>query len=89
MIPYSTQTINNRDINSVVKTMKSSFLTQGPKIRTFEKLISKKVNSKYTSVVNSATSALHISCMALNFKKAIYYGLLLILFLHRLIAHYI
>ena len=69
MIPYSTQTINNRDINSVVKTMKSSFLTQGPKIRTFEKLISKKVNSKYTSVVNSATSALHISCMALNFKK--------------------
>ena len=69
MIPYSTQTINNKDINSVVKTMKSSFLTQGPKIKIFEKLISKKVNSKYTSVVNSATSALHISCMALNFKK--------------------
>ncbi len=69
MIPYSTQTINNKDINSVVKTMKSSFLTQGPKIKTFEKLISKKVDSKYTSVVNSATSALHVSCMALNFKK--------------------
>ena len=69
MIPYSTQTINKKDIDSVVRTMKSDFLTQGPKSKIFERLISKTVNSKYTTVVNSATSALHISCMALNFKK--------------------
>ena len=69
MIPYSKQFIDKGDIKSVVKTLKSAFLTQGPQIHKFEKEISKKTKAKYTAVVNSATSALHISCMALGFKK--------------------
>ena len=69
MIPYSTQTIDKSDIKAVVKILKSKFLTQGPQIEKFEKKISQKVGAKYTSVVNSATSALHISCMSLGFKK--------------------
>ncbi len=69
MIPYSTQTISKKDIKAVVETMRSAFLTQGPTVEKFEKEISKRVDAKYTSVVNSATSALHISCMALGFKK--------------------
>ena len=69
MIPYSKQTIDKKDIRSIVKTLKSDFLTQGPLIPKFENAISKKVGSKYSVTVNSATSALHISCMALGFKK--------------------
>lgn len=69
MIPYSTQNIDKKDIQEVVKTLKSSFLTQGPKVIKFEREIAKKVNAKYAATTNSATSALHISCMALGFKK--------------------
>lgn len=69
MIPYSTQTIDKKDIIAVIKTLKSQFLTQGPQIKKFEKLISQQVGAKYVSAVNSATSALHISCLALGFKK--------------------
>lgn len=69
MIPYSKQTIDKKDIRAIVKTLKSPFLTQGPLINKFEKKISNKVGAKYTTVVNSATSALHVSCMALDFKK--------------------
>ena len=69
MIPYSRQTLDNKDIKAVVKTLKSAFLTQGPQIQKFEKEISKRTGAKYTAVVNSATSALHVSCMALGFKK--------------------
>ena len=69
MIPYSTQTIDIKDIKAVIKTLKSQLLTQGPQIKKFEKLISQEVGAKYVSAVNSATSALHISCLALGFKK--------------------
>lgn len=69
MIPYSTQKVNKSDIQEVIKTLKSPFLTQGPKVSQFEKALAKKVNAKYVAVTNSATSALHISCMALGFKK--------------------
>ena len=69
MIPYSTQKIDKKDIQEVVKTLKSSLLTQGPKVTKFEREIAKKVNAKYAATTNSATSALHISCMALGFKK--------------------
>ena len=69
MIPYSTQNIDKKDIQEVIKTLKSSFLTQGPKVIKFEREIAKKVNAKYAATTNSATSALHISCMALGFKK--------------------
>ena len=73
MIPYSTQTIDKKDLKEVLKTLKSKFLTQGPQIEKFENAICKKVGSKFASVVNSATSALHISCMALGFEKKRYF----------------
>ena len=46
MIPYSTQKIDKKDIQEVIKTLKSPFLTQGPKVEEFEKQIAKKVNAK-------------------------------------------
>ena len=69
MLKYSKQFIDQKDIDEVTKVLKSDYLTQGPKIEEFEKKISKILNSKYAVVVNSATSALHISCLALNLKK--------------------
>ena len=69
MIPYSRQYIDLADIKAVVKTLKSKFITQGKNIDKFEKTISKYTNSKYSVAVNSATSALHIACLALGLKK--------------------
>ena len=66
MIPYSKQEITNKDISAVVKVMRSPWLTQGPMVEKFENMISKYSNVKYASAVNSATSALHLACMALN-----------------------
>ena len=67
-IPYGRQSIEDDDIQSVVKIMNSDFLTQGPSTGKFETLISKYVNSKYAVTVNSATSALHIACLALGLR---------------------
>ena len=68
-IPYSRQSISKSDIKQVVRTLKSDFLTTGPEISNFEKKITKYLNVKYAVCVNSATSALHISCMILGLKK--------------------
>ena len=68
-IPYGKQKIDRKDISYVVKALKSELITQGPLVDKFEKLISKKVNSKYSVAVNSATSALHIACKALDLKE--------------------
>ena len=72
MIPYSRQQIDNKDIKSINKVLKSNFITQGSQINIFEKKICIKVDSKYGVAVNSATSALHISCLALGLKKKEY-----------------
>ena len=69
MIPYSTQKIDNKDIKAVVSVLKSPFLTQGPIVEKFENEISKKFQSKYSLATNSATSALHIACLALGVKE--------------------
>lgn len=69
MIPYSKQLILNKDIQEVVKVLRSDFLTQGPMVKKFENKISNYVKSKYAVAVNSATSALHLSCLALGLKK--------------------
>ncbi len=69
MIRYSEQYIDHEDISKVVKTLKSDFITTGPKIPEFEKNLSKKINSKYSVAFNSATSALHSACIALGLKK--------------------
>ena len=69
MIPYSTQNISSKDIKSVVNTLKSKFLTQGPMVQNFENAISKYCKVKHAVAVNSATSALHLACKALGLKK--------------------
>ena len=66
MIPYGKQNINQADIDSVVKVLKSNFLTQGPNLPRFEEAITEYTNSNYSIAVNSATSALHIACLSLG-----------------------
>tara|TARA_A100001388_G_C28768586_1_gene502374 strand:- start:722 stop:1921 length:1200 start_codon:yes stop_codon:yes gene_type:complete len=68
-LPYSKQNITGRDIKSVVKALKNDLITQGEILPRFENEISKKVLSDYSIAVNSATSALHIACLALGLKE--------------------
>ena len=68
-IPYGRQYISDNDIQAVKKVLNSNYLTQGPNVDKFEKKISKFCNSKFAVAVNSATSALHLSCLALNLGK--------------------
>lgn len=67
-IPYGRQNITCEDIEAVVETLKSDFLTQGPKILEFEHLFAEYVGSKYAVAVNNATSGLHLASIALNIK---------------------
>ena len=69
MIPYGRQDISIEDIDAVVSVLKSDFLTQGPTVPAFEQLIADYCNANYAVAVNSATSALHIACLALGVKK--------------------
>ena len=73
MIPYGKQNINSSDIKNVVKVLKSKFITQGPVVYKFEKKISKYTGSKFAIAANSASSALHIACLALGLKKNDYF----------------
>ena len=68
-IPYGRQDISEDDITEVIKVLKSDFLTQGPQVPIFEDNISKYVGSDFAFAVNSATSALHIACLALEVGK--------------------
>ena len=69
VIPYSTQFLDNIDIQNVIKVLKSKNLTQGPVSKEFEKKLIKYCNSKYAILFNSATSALHVACLSLGLKK--------------------
>ena len=66
MIPYGRHNISEADIDAVVEVLKSDFLTQGPKAPLFEEAVAKKTGANYALAVNSATSALHIACLALD-----------------------
>lgn len=68
-IPYGRQDISEEDINAVVGVLKSDFLTQGPCVPQFEQAIADYVKVKHAVAVNSATSALHIACLALGLQK--------------------
>jgi UDP-4-amino-4,6-dideoxy-N-acetyl-beta-L-altrosamine transaminase len=68
MIPYGRQSISEEDIQAVVDTLKSDFLTQGPAVPAFEQALASYCNVPYAVAVNSATSALHIACLALDVK---------------------
>ena len=69
IIPYGRQNIDKNDIDVVVSTLKSDFLTQGPKVKEFEEKFAEYVGSKYAVAVNNATSGLHLSVLALNLSK--------------------
>lgn len=66
MIPYGRQEITDDDISEVNKVLRSDFLTQGPIVPKFEKAVADYCNSSHAVAVNSATSALHIACLALD-----------------------
>jgi UDP-4-amino-4,6-dideoxy-N-acetyl-beta-L-altrosamine transaminase len=66
MIPYGKQKISQEDIDSVINVLTSDFLTQGPQVPLFEKNIADHCQVDFACAVNSATSALHISCLALE-----------------------
>lgn len=65
-IPYGRQTITEADIASVVEVLRSPFLTQGDVVTAFEQSVAAQVCAHYGVAVNSATSALHIACLALG-----------------------
>lgn len=68
-IPYGRQAINQDDIDAVVEVLTSSHLTQGPKVAAFEQAIANKVNAAHAVAANSATSALHLACLALGVSE--------------------
>ena len=67
-IPYGRQDISEDDIAAVVEVLRSDFLTQGPKVPEFEAAIATATGAAHAVAVNSATSALHIACLALGLK---------------------
>lgn len=69
IIPYGRQDINQADIDAVVEVLRSDFLTQGPVVPAFEKAVASCCGVQHAVAVNSATSALHIACLALGVGK--------------------
>jgi len=66
MIPYGRQEITQADIDAVVGVLRSDFLTQGPMVPRFEQTVAAHVGARHAIAMNSATSALHIACLALG-----------------------
>ncbi len=66
MIPYGRQDITQEDIDAVVETLTSDYLTQGPAVPKFEAAICRATGAGHAVAVNSATSALHLACLALE-----------------------
>ncbi len=69
IIPYGRQNITDEDIQIVIETLKSDYLTQGPKIAEFEKNFARYVGAKYAVALANGTAALHLCTMALDVKK--------------------
>src|SRR6516162_7717949 len=65
-LPYGRQDVRAEDIEAVVEALRSDWLTQGPMVPRFETTLAKTCRVKHAVAVNSATSALHIACMALG-----------------------
>ena len=66
LIPYGKQTITEADIAAVEAVLRGPYLTQGPTVPAFEQAVIAQVGAKYAVAVNSATSALHLACLALD-----------------------
>lgn len=69
MIPYGRQDISEEDIQAVINVLRSDWITQGPVVPAFEKAIAEYCSAQYGIAANSATSALHIACLALQVGK--------------------
>jgi UDP-4-amino-4,6-dideoxy-N-acetyl-beta-L-altrosamine transaminase len=69
MIPYGKQDISSADIEAVVQVLQSDYLTQGEQVPRFEQTVASYCGADYAVAVNSATSALHIACLALGLGK--------------------
>lgn len=69
VIPYGRQDISQADIDAVIAVLRSDFLTQGPAVPVFEKAVADYCGAQHAVAVNSATSALHIACLALGVGK--------------------
>lgn len=65
-IPYGAQDISQADIDAVNEVLRSEFLTQGPVVPRFELSVASMCDAQYAVAVNSATSALHLACLALG-----------------------
>lgn len=68
-IPYGRQDVTDADIQAVVDVLRSDYLTQGPAVPAFEKAVASYCGVEHAIAVNSATSALHIACLALGVGK--------------------
>ena len=66
MIPYGRQSISEADIEAVAEVLRSDFLTQGPVVPAFEEAVAKLCDAQHGVAMNSATSALHLACLALG-----------------------
>jgi UDP-4-amino-4,6-dideoxy-N-acetyl-beta-L-altrosamine transaminase len=66
MIPYGRQSISDADIEAVIRVLRSDFLTQGPEVPQFEQAMKARVGAAHAVALNSATSALHVACIALD-----------------------
>ena len=69
IIPYGRQTVTEEDIAAVTDILRGPYLTQGPAVPAFEQAVANKVGAKHGVAVNSATSALHIACIALGLEE--------------------
>ena len=69
VIPYGRQSISEQDIQAVVDVLRSDWLTQGPSVERFERVVADYCGAAYAVAVNSATSALHIACLAAGLGK--------------------
>jgi len=69
IIPYGRQNITKEDIDSVIETLQSDFLTQGPKIIEFEQNFAKYIGAQYAVAVSNGTAALHLSALALDVSE--------------------
>ena len=68
-IPYGRQNITEEDIQAVITTLKSDYLTQGPKIKEFEDAFANYTGAKYAVAVSNGTAGLHLCTLALGIEK--------------------
>ena len=66
VLPYGRQDVDEADVEAVVRVLRSDFLTQGPTVGAFEAALAERAGAPHAVAVNSATSALHLACLALG-----------------------